>query len=183
MADIICVIGNKGGTGKTTLSHMLAHGMTLLGHRSVCVLTDACREPLDPTGRSYLVADARSRDGLARVTDKIRSLRAWMGVIDGGGNRSEIDRRLYGLSDLVLLPFRESHRRHSHCNPRSRSVSPSLRGTVAMANHSVATGIGSTNHFRDVAPLRRPHFAAGTGAVVDQAVASASDHGPAATRA
>jgi hypothetical protein len=109
MADIICVIGNKGGTGKTTLSHMLAHGMTLLGHRSVCVLTDASREPLDPAGRSYLVADARSRDGLARVTDKIRSLRAWIGVIDGGGNRSEMDRRLYGVSDLVLLPFRESH--------------------------------------------------------------------------
>jgi chromosome partitioning protein len=108
MADIICVIGNKGGTGKTTMSHMLAHGMALLGHRSVCVLTDACREPLDPAGRSYLIADARSRDALARVTDKIRSLKAWMGVIDGGGNRTEMDRRLYALSDLVLLPFRDS---------------------------------------------------------------------------
>lgn len=108
MADIICVIGNKGGTGKTTISHMLSHGMTLLGHRSVCVLTDACREPLDPTGRNYLIADARSRDALARVTDKIRTLKAWMGVIDGGGNRTEMDRRLYGLSDLVLLPFRDS---------------------------------------------------------------------------
>ena len=31
-----------------------------------------------------------------------------MGVIDGGGNRTEMDRRLYGLSDLVLLPFRDS---------------------------------------------------------------------------
>ena len=108
MADIISVIGNKGGTGKTTISHMLAHGVALLGHRSVCVLTDACREPLDPANRNYLIADARSRDALARVTDKIRTLKAWMGVIDGGGNRTEMDRRLYGLSDLVLLPFRES---------------------------------------------------------------------------
>jgi chromosome partitioning protein len=108
MADIICIIGNKGGTGKTTLSHMLSHGMTLLGHRSVCVLTDVSREPLDPDGRSYLIADARSREALARVSEKIRSLRAWMGVIDGGGNRSEMDRRLYALSDLVLLPFRDS---------------------------------------------------------------------------
>ena len=108
MADIICIIGNKGGTGKTTLSHMLSHGMTLLGHRSVCVLTDTCREPLDPDGRSYLIADARSRDALARVSEKIRSLRAWMGVIDGGGNRTEMDRRLYAISDLVLLPFRDS---------------------------------------------------------------------------
>lgn len=109
MADIICVIGNKGGTGKTTLSHMLCQGFGLLGQRSVCVLTDTFREPLDPQGRRYLVADARSREALAKVVDKIRSLKAWMGVIDGGGNRTEMDRRLYGVADLVLLPFRDSH--------------------------------------------------------------------------
>ena len=108
MADIICVIGNKGGTGKTTLSHMLCQGMGLLGQRAVCVLTDTYREPLAPTGRRYLVADARSREALTKVVDKIRSLNAWMGVIDGGGNRTETDQRLYGLADLVLLPFRDS---------------------------------------------------------------------------
>jgi hypothetical protein len=109
MADIICVIGNKGGTGKTTLSHMLCQGLGLLGQRSVCVLTDTHREPLNPAGRRYLVADARSREALSKVTDKIRGLQAWMGVIDGGGNRTEMDRKLYGLADLVLLPFRDSH--------------------------------------------------------------------------
>ena len=109
MADIICVIGNKGGTGKTTLSHMLCQGMGLLGQRSVCVLTDTYREPLDPAGRRYLVADARTREALGKVVDKVRSLKAWMGVIDGGGNRTEMDRKLYGVADLVLLPFRDSH--------------------------------------------------------------------------
>lgn len=109
MADIICVIGNKGGTGKTTLSHMLCQGMGLLGKRSVCVLTDTHRDPLDPEGRRYLTADARTRESLAKVADKIRSLEAWLGVIDGGGNRSEMDRKLYGIADLVLLPFRDSH--------------------------------------------------------------------------
>lgn len=109
MADIICVIGNKGGTGKTTLSHMLSHGLGLLGQRSACVLTDTYREPLDPNGRRYLIADARSREALAKVTEKIRSLKAWLGVIDGGGNRTEMDRHLYSLADLVLLPFRDSH--------------------------------------------------------------------------
>ncbi len=108
MADIICIIGNKGGTGKTTLSHMLCQGMGLLGQRSVCVLTDTHREPLAPAGRRYLVADARTREALARVVEKIRTLNAWMGVIDGGGNRTETDRHLYGLADLVLLPFRDS---------------------------------------------------------------------------
>jgi chromosome partitioning protein len=109
MADIICVIGNKGGTGKTTLSHMLCQGMGLLGQRSVCVLTDTCREPLEPAGRRYLVADARTREALGKVVDKVRSLKAWMGVIDGGGNRTEMDRKLYSVADLVLLPFRDSH--------------------------------------------------------------------------
>ncbi len=109
MADIICVIGNKGGTGKTTLSHMLCQGMGLLGQRSVCVLTDTHREPLDPTDRRYLIADARSREALAKVVDKVRGLKAWLGVIDGGGNRTEMDKRLYGVADLVLLPFRDSH--------------------------------------------------------------------------
>jgi hypothetical protein len=109
MADIICVIGNKGGTGKTTLSHMLCQGMGLVGQRSVCVLTDTHREPLDPGSRRYLIADARSREALTKVVDKIRGLKAWLGVIDGGGNRTEMDKRLYSVADLVLLPFRDSH--------------------------------------------------------------------------
>ncbi|MDD5175039.1 MAG: hypothetical protein PHQ05_01270 [Sterolibacterium sp.] len=109
MADIICVIGNKGGTGKTTLSHMLCQGLGLVGQRSVCVLTDTYREPLNPESRRYLTADARTREALAKVVDKVRALKAWLGVIDGGGNRTEMDRKLYGLADLVLLPFRDSH--------------------------------------------------------------------------
>ncbi len=109
MAEIICVIGNKGGTGKTTLSHMLCQGLGLLGHRSACVLTDVSRHPLQPEGRRYITADARTRESLTKVIDKLRSLDNWIGVIDGGGNRTEMDRKLYALSDIVLLPFRESH--------------------------------------------------------------------------
>ncbi len=109
MAEIVCIIGNKGGTGKTTLSHMLCQGMGLLGQRSVCVLTDTHREPLDPDGRRYLVADARTREAMVKVVDKIQALKGWLGVIDGGGNRTETDRKLYGLASIVLLPFRDSH--------------------------------------------------------------------------
>ena len=41
--------------------------------------------------------------------DKLRGLDNWIGIIDGGGNRTEMDRTLYALSDIVLLPFRDSH--------------------------------------------------------------------------
>ncbi|GHT83482.1 hypothetical protein FACS1894116_13400 [Betaproteobacteria bacterium] len=109
MTRIICVIGNKGGTGKTTLSHMLCQGLGLLGHRAACVLTDTSREPLSPNGRRYITADARNSDALAKVVEKLRSLDDWIGVIDGAGNRTEQDRQLYALADIVLLPFRESH--------------------------------------------------------------------------
>jgi len=109
MAEIICVIGNKGGTGKTTISHMLCQGLGLLDQRAACVLTDTTREPLNPAGRRYVTADARTREALVKVVDKLRTLENWIGVIDGGGNRTEMDRKLYAMSDIVLLPFRESH--------------------------------------------------------------------------
>ena len=32
-----------------------------------------------------------------------------MGVIDGGADRGDMDRKLYGIADIVLLPFRASH--------------------------------------------------------------------------
>ncbi len=109
MAEIVCISGNKGGTGKTTLSHMLCQGLGLLGQRSACILTDTSREPLQPGGRRYITADARTPEALSKVVDKLRGMEGWLGVIDGGGNRTEMDRRLYGIADIVLLPFRESH--------------------------------------------------------------------------
>lgn len=108
MAEIICVIGTKGGSGKTTISHMLCHGLTLLGHRAACVMTDEYRDPLRPEGRRYIMADARSPEVREKVVDKLRGLSGWMGVLDGGANRTETDVSLYEISDLVLLPFRDS---------------------------------------------------------------------------
>ena len=109
MSRIICIIGNKGGTGKTTLSHMLCQGLGLLGQRSACVLTDSSREPLSPDGRRYVTADGRTPEALHKVVGKLRTMQGWIGVIDGGGNRAEVDRTLDGLCDIVLLPFRDSH--------------------------------------------------------------------------
>jgi hypothetical protein len=109
MAKIICVIGNKGGTGKTTLSHMLCQGFGLLGYRAACVLTDVSREPLSPNGRRYITADARNGDALAKVIGKLRTLDDWIGVVDGAGNRTDMDQKLYSMADIVLLPFRDSH--------------------------------------------------------------------------
>ncbi len=109
MAHIVCIIGNKGGTGKTTLTHLLAHGLGLLGHRAVAALTDRDREPLSKTHRLYLPVDARTPEALSKVAAKLKGVDGWFGVIDGGGNRPEMDVELARLADLVLLPFRDSH--------------------------------------------------------------------------
>ena len=105
MADIICVIGNKGGTGKTTLSHMLCQGLGLLGQRAACVLTDTSREPLIPTGRRYVLADARTR--AAPRTGHCEPLRAMLADIWTCGN---------ALADAL------AQRYFTHLDARSRAT-------------------------------------------------------------
>ena len=109
MNRLICVIGNKGGTGKTSITHMLCHGFGLLGKRSIAVLTDIYREPLSREGRHYTPLDGRSPEKLEKIVAKLETMPDWYGVIDGTANHPEMDRHLYEMCDLVLLPFRDSH--------------------------------------------------------------------------
>lgn len=109
MGGIVAIIGNKGGTGKTTLSHLIAHGLGLFQRRAVAVLTDTWRDRLSKTHRNYLPFDARAPEDLARAAANLRSVDQWTGIIDGGGNRPDMDEHLAAMADLVILPFRESH--------------------------------------------------------------------------
>lgn len=109
MQQLICVIGNKGGTGKTSISHMLCHGLGLLGRKSISVMTDIQREPLERSGRHYTTLDGREPEKLEKIIAKLQAMPDWLGVIDGGANRPDMDRYLYERGDLVLLPFRDSH--------------------------------------------------------------------------
>jgi chromosome partitioning protein len=106
---LICVIGNKGGTGKTSITHMLCHGFGLLGMRSIAVLTDPAREPLLRANRGYTPVDGRTPEQLEKILAKLETMPGWIGVIDGGANRPEMDTQLYKVANLTLLPFRDSH--------------------------------------------------------------------------
>ncbi len=109
MNRLICVIGNKGGTGKTSITHMLSHGLGLLGKKSIAVLTDIYREPLSREGRHYTPLDGRSPEQLEKIIAKLETMPEWFGVIDGTANHPEVDQKLYEMCSLVLLPFRDSH--------------------------------------------------------------------------
>ncbi len=106
---LICVIGNKGGTGKTSITHMLCHGFGLLNRRAIAVLTDTSREPLFRGDRGYTPLDGRTPDQLEKILAKLEAMPEWIGVIDGGANRSEMDKHLYEVTSLTILPFRDSH--------------------------------------------------------------------------
>lgn len=108
MERLICVIGNKGGTGKTTVTHMLCHGLGLLGWRAIAILTDAARQPLSKQGRRYIPVDGREPEALEKIVAKLQTSPDWLAVIDGGGNRPALDRKFYEMSEMALLPFRDS---------------------------------------------------------------------------
>lgn len=108
MQRLICVIGNKGGTGKTTVTHMLCHGLGLLGWRSIAILTDTHRQPLAKEGRRYVPLDGRDPDALEKIVAKLETTPDWLGIIDGGGNRPALDQQFYERSGMALLPFRDS---------------------------------------------------------------------------
>ena len=161
MGKIISIIGNKGGTGKTTLSHMVAHGLGLFGKHAAAILTDTYRDKLSRIGRTYLPFDARRPENLLRVAEGMASVRAWFGIIDGGGNRPEMDERLAAMSDLVILPFRESHEdirtliRDLERFPAAWAVPsqwPTNRWAEAAAQRSVNQLLGPWSH-RILAPV------------------------------
>jgi hypothetical protein len=43
------------------------------------------------------------------VVRTLNNVPDWYGVIDGGGNRPDMDEKLAAIADLVILPFRDSH--------------------------------------------------------------------------
>ena len=161
MGQVISVIGNKGGTGKTTLSHMLGHGFGLFNRRAVAILTDTYRDKLSKFNRSYLPYDAREAGDLQRAAAKLAAAPDWVGIIDGGGNRPEMDEQLAGMSDLVLLPFRESHEdirtlvRDLDRFPNAYALPsqwPTNRWAEASAQRTVHSMLGNYQH-RILAPV------------------------------
>lgn len=105
---IVSLVADKGGVGKTTISHCVAAAVREFdrdGH-GVCVMTDN-RMLLNSDGnRWYDVVDGRKE---ADVREWVGRARAMEGngilVIDGAGGNPEADSWYASISDLVLIPM------------------------------------------------------------------------------
>lgn len=105
MSHTVVFAGDKGGSGKTTTSHALCHGLGLHGIRAIHVTTDPRRLVLAPDPRRYATVDGREVRQLAAIIDQLAERDDCVLVIDGGGGRPDVDQVLAKAGDLTLVPF------------------------------------------------------------------------------
>lgn len=111
---VVSILGKKGGSGKTLMSHYLAHGMASgLGVETVVLQTDVRTErPTEMVeSREYIMQSLKNEspekdwEFILRTYVKLEDRNpSPLLIIDGGANRSPLDLKLTLLSDLVLIP-------------------------------------------------------------------------------
>ncbi|MBJ2242847.1 hypothetical protein JFT59_24215 [Pseudomonas sp. MF6784] len=107
MSNLIFIGGQKGGSTKTTTAHLMCLGAILRGQPAAYVLTDPLRS-LKTEGRPYGVMDGRDSNELAKIiTASSNTKNGWL-IVDGGGNRPELDKAISTQAQLTILPFRGS---------------------------------------------------------------------------
>ena len=108
VATVIVLAGDKGGSGKTTSSHAIAHGLALQGIHAFHISTDPRRPILPAEARRYATLDGRDPRTLGTVLDRLGDMEDGVALIDGGGGRPDIDAVLSEAADLTILPFMQS---------------------------------------------------------------------------
>lgn len=111
---VIACLGRKGGSGKTMISHLLAHGLSKgYGIFTNVVMTDVRADrpnDINP-GREYFVSSITNRNPetdsaeldkiftqTARIPDSVL-------IIDGGANRANMDREFVKHADFSMIPM------------------------------------------------------------------------------
>lgn len=111
---VISIAGSKGGSGKTMVAHLLAHGLSRGYGLPVTLLMTDRREGEQPLhsveNREYFISSVSRKSDqadLAALQRVVTATEAWENsvlVIDGGANRQNVDTVNTIHSDLVLVP-------------------------------------------------------------------------------
>jgi len=109
MAKLIAVLGTKGGSGKSTTAHLLAHGAGSMPRMipAVLITTDPEEEPRTDS-RRYVVVDGRTEALLLEELERWMPDQRMLIVIDGSAARGDVDRILKDIADITLVPFKPS---------------------------------------------------------------------------
>ena len=100
----ICIIGRKGGTGKSTLSHAIGLGAALLKIPAYVIHTDNQAFPENAQERPYALLDGRTPESLMDWINKAAEREDGLLVIDGAAGRGDLDIKIAEYMDLVLIP-------------------------------------------------------------------------------
>jgi len=107
----INIAGSKGGSGKSTLSHALALGASLLGERSMVVTTDDREICFDRKAypnpesklRPYVMFDGRTAADLKKILTAAVPVHR---IIDGGADRDDLDGACGMHCDLTIITIK-----------------------------------------------------------------------------
>lgn len=100
----VAVMSRKGGSGKTTISHLLSLGAVWNDLPAYLLHTDD-RDPITAIGRPYEYLDAREIDKLIKYYNHLQKPHIpGLIVLDSGGNRPKFDAWIGEHVDLVIIP-------------------------------------------------------------------------------
>src|SRR3712207_8475758 len=92
VARVVAVVGSKGGSGKSTAAHLIAHGCGSLARPvPAVVLTTDPEEHPRVDQRRYVVMDARTRDGLLGHMRRLLEVERLLILLDGAAGRPDLD--------------------------------------------------------------------------------------------
>jgi cellulose biosynthesis protein BcsQ len=111
---VIGSLGRKGGSGKSMISHLLAHGLSKAYGLPVNVVMTDVREdkPVNfNPNREYFISSIGNKDAkqdtleLDRIFAQTAKIPDSILIIDGGANRANIDMAFSRYCDMILIPM------------------------------------------------------------------------------
>jgi chromosome partitioning protein len=131
VAKVIFFAGEKGGSGKSSLAHLAAHGLGSLPKQidAVVIVTDP-QDEIHEIPRRYFVADGRDHAKLAALLARLDKDDRLVIIVDGAAAATRVDEAVSRVADLICIPCTAAY----HDINRAKRSLDRLPGAVAVPN-------------------------------------------------